>query len=216
MWRTITDEYAQDEVSQINSRDESVLKPKPWFSVKTEQKPKPRFWSRSKSLLRLQRLTEDMAHSLNDAVLKFFLTVTGQQTDWPRPVWRCWLHRVWRKTPSHSSWSVDILQWKLFIEVYRLHLSVFTQQDTPVLRRCANTETKNNNNWFLENSQVLNPNGISISWAVIEGLTAVTDWLTMTSVKEFLIFYQFPSFTLGVLGQYTLTETICRSLSTLC
>jgi len=35
----------------------------------------------SKSILRPHKVTEDMAHSLNDAVFKFFLIVTDRQTD---------------------------------------------------------------------------------------------------------------------------------------
>jgi len=119
-----------------------------------------------------------MAQSLNDAVFKFFLNVTDWQTDRPRLVWRSWQQWVWRITPSHLTWSVSILLRKLSIKVYRLRLSVFTHFifHTSVLWYWwANTETENNQTWFLGPTRVLNPNSTSIGWAVIEGFTTVTD-----------------------------------------
>jgi len=57
-----------------------------------------------------------MAHSLNDAVLKFLLIVADWQTDQPRLVWS-WPHRVWRITPSQSVWSANILRRKHSMEI---------------------------------------------------------------------------------------------------
>jgi len=122
----------------ISIRAELVLKPKPKprFPVKTEPKPKPRFWWGSKSILKphyTAHVTEDMAHSLNDAVFKFFL-ILRRSTDQPRRVWRSWPHWVLRITPSHSAWLVDIIQQKPSIEVYRLYVLVFSH--TGILLHC--------------------------------------------------------------------------------
>jgi len=70
------------------------LKPKLQFLVKTKPKPKPRFWRGPTWFWGRTRLTEDMAHSLNDEVFKFFLIATDRQTDRPHRLWRSWPHWV--------------------------------------------------------------------------------------------------------------------------
>jgi len=157
-----------------------------------------------------------MADSLNDAVFKFFLIVIDWETDRPCWVQSSWPHWVWRIMPSHSAWSVDILRWKLSIEVYRLCLSVVTHWDTPMLQWCAKTETENNKTWFIGPTRVLNPkwhvDRLSRYWRA-HCCGRLTDRLNMLSMKELTTqSMKNNSFTLGVVGRYTSMETFHRSI----
>jgi len=54
---------------------------------------------------------------------------------------------------------------------------------------CALTSGPPSNTWFLGPTRVLNPNGISIRWAVSAWFTSVTDWVTDHAAATYVVLW---------------------------